>query len=45
MKKYNLTSQDVFGHYEFTSGKTCPNIDMNIVRAGLEHTKKEEKKV
>jgi hypothetical protein len=40
MKKYNLTSQDVFGHYEFTSGKTCPNIDMNIVRAGLEHTKK-----
>lgn len=44
MEKYNLSSQDIYGHYEFTSGKTCPNIDMNIVRAGLEHTSQRCKK-
>ena len=35
MMKYNLDIDDVFGHYEFDSGKTCPNIDMNKFRAEL----------
>lgn len=44
IERYNLTSQDIYGHYEFTSGKTCPNIDMNIVRAGIESCIKKEVK-
>jgi len=30
---YSLTEEDVFGHYELDKrGKTCPNIDMDILR-------------
>lgn len=32
LNKHNLTINDVYGHYEFNSGKTCPNLDMDAVR-------------
>ncbi|MCK5605118.1 N-acetylmuramoyl-L-alanine amidase [Candidatus Pacearchaeota archaeon] len=35
MFKYNLSVTDVYGHYEFTDKKTCPNINMDIYRAEL----------
>lgn len=35
LKKYGLSSDDVYGHCEFDPGKTCPNIDMTAVRAAL----------
>lgn len=35
MKEYGLCPKDVFGHYEFEPHKTCPNLDMDLVRAGL----------
>ena len=38
---HNLTVDDVYGHSELFKGKTCPNIDMNIVRADLLFTKRE----
>lgn len=33
---YGLEAKQVFGHYEFFSGKTCPMLDMNKVRENLE---------
>lgn len=30
--KYNLTSNDVYGHYESNSEKTCPNITSEFIR-------------
>jgi len=36
MKKYNLKISDVYGHYEFNTNKTCPNIDMNSYREQLQ---------
>ena len=35
MKEYNLTADDVYGHYEFTSEKSCPNINMETLRVAL----------
>lgn len=35
MYKYNLDYTDIYGHYEFDSSKTCPNIDMNVFRQSL----------
>lgn len=35
MNQYNIPIDNVFGHYELDSGKTCPNIDMNWLRAEL----------
>ena len=32
MQIFDLTSKDVYGHYEFTKNKTCPNIDMDMFR-------------
>ena len=29
---FNLTINDVYGHYEFNKHKTCPNIDMDKFR-------------
>lgn len=40
MKMYNLTPNVIIGHYETESGesqgKTCPNIDMRLIRKSLE---------
>ena len=35
MAEYKLCPKDVYGHYEFEPGKTCPNLDMDLIRAGL----------
>lgn len=35
MREYGLCLKDVYGHYEFEPYKTCPNMDMDLVRAGL----------
>lgn len=32
MFEYNILSGNVFGHYEFDTRKTCPNMDMNFIR-------------
>ncbi len=34
--KFDLTVDDVYGHYEYDDkGKTCPNIDMDLLRASV----------
>jgi len=33
--EYGLTLKDVYGHYEFNTGKTCPNIDMDLLKTYL----------
>ncbi|MBA3027457.1 MAG: N-acetylmuramoyl-L-alanine amidase [Desulfobacterium sp.] len=33
--EFGLTWDNVYGHYEFNSGKTCPNMDMKMVRAAM----------
>jgi len=35
MHQYQVDIDDVLGHKELFSGKTCPNLDMDIVRANL----------
>jgi hypothetical protein len=30
--KHNITSADVFGHYEFSDEKTCPNMTSEFLR-------------
>ena len=37
MQEYTLCPANVYGHYEMDTahGKTCPNTDMDIIRAGL----------
>lgn len=35
MRQYKIPAQNVYGHYELDSGKTCPNIDMEIIRSTL----------
>lgn len=39
MKKYNIPLENVLGHYETpkANGKTCPNIDMHILREMILH--------
>jgi hypothetical protein len=29
MEKYNLTLDNIYGHYDFSEYKTCPNFDVN----------------
>jgi hypothetical protein len=33
---YALEAKQVFGHYEFNEGKTCPLLDMDVIRENLE---------
>lgn len=33
---FDLTANDVYGHYEFNENKTCPNMDMNKIRRKLQ---------
>lgn len=33
---HKLHASDIYGHYEFDAGKTCPNLDMNQVRQKVE---------
>ncbi len=35
LKQFSLSPDDVLGHYEVDSKKTCPNIDMNVFRNHL----------
>ena len=35
LKAYDLSVEDVYGHYELFSGKTCPNLDMAELRKSL----------
>lgn len=35
MCKYDVALEDVRGHYEYDSGKACPNINMPIFRASI----------
>lgn len=35
LKDHKLKVEDVYGHREFESGKTCPNIDPQIIRDEL----------
>ena len=35
LKTYNLSINDVYGHYELDTKKTCPNLDMDGVRKSL----------
>lgn len=37
MEKFGLCPKDVYGHYEMdtANGKTCPNMDMDLVRVSL----------
>lgn len=41
MEDYGLEVDDVYGHYEFDSGKTCPNIDMDEFREILNETQQD----
>lgn len=40
IEKYNLTVDDIYGHYEFDPHKTCPNMDMMSLRSLLRSYKK-----
>lgn len=33
--RHDIKPRDVYGHYEFTKDKTCPNINMDILRTKL----------
>lgn len=35
MFKYGIPASRIYGHYEFNDEKTCPNMDMKMVRAKL----------
>lgn len=35
LNQYSLEVTDVYGHCEYDSHKTCPNLDMNKIRANL----------
>jgi len=32
MKEYSISIENVYGHYEFNYGKSCPNISMDYLR-------------
>ena len=34
-KQYGLNNNDVFGHYELSAKKTCPNLDMRYFRTDI----------
>lgn len=42
MNQYDVEIDKVYGHYELDSNKTCPNLDMNWVRAELLFTAPKE---
>jgi len=31
-RRYGISTDDIFGHYEFTREKTCPNLNMDMIR-------------
>ncbi len=33
--RYSIMPDDVYGHYEFTDEKTCPNLEMDSLRERL----------
>jgi len=35
LNAYNLSVEDVYGHYELFVGKTCPRLDMDKLRKSL----------
>jgi N-acetyl-anhydromuramyl-L-alanine amidase AmpD len=35
MARHKISSSQVFGHYELDNKKTCPNLDMHIIRSVL----------
>jgi len=35
MRKYNITAQNVLGHYELDKGKSCPNLNLNSLREAI----------
>ena len=35
MATHKLELDNIFGHYEFTDAKTCPNLDMPLVRGSV----------
>ena len=35
MRQYGVTTENILGHYELNSDKTCPNLDMGILRSTL----------
>ena len=43
MMCYNLKVEDIIGHYEApqSGGKTCPNINMDVLRASLKQRRNE----
>lgn len=43
LDKYNLTENDVYGHYEFTKTKQCPSFDMDIFRKELKEFRSKRK--
>jgi len=42
MYQYNIDIENVLGHYEVHSGKTCPNLNMDMFRANLIFKQDEE---
>lgn len=34
-QSWGITSSEVYGHYEFTKKKSCPNIDMEFLRDSI----------
>lgn len=34
-ERHRIFIDDIYGHYEFNEGKTCPGVDMNLMRAFL----------
>lgn len=41
MKMYNIKLENVYGHYEADSKKTCPNLDMEFLREAIKSYMKE----
>ena len=36
--RYKISPENIFGHYEFSNKKSCPNIDMDFVREEFKKT-------
>lgn len=36
-RKYSLTLQDIYGHYEFNKEKGCPGIDIKLIQNILQY--------
>ena len=35
LKIYDISINDIYGHYELCTGKTCPNLDMDGLRKSI----------